>query len=122
VNKEIEKLEYGDLIYFKGEYIYWNDFLRKGMTYNGRNTYEIRSELSGKDAEDSKFAAHDGIIGQWSGKEDGSNPDKLFSYLSEGGKGAFAFSVAVTVNAGGDAAEGKNKTQDAKRWGTSCFL
>ena len=54
----------------------------------------------------------------WTGK----NPDKLFSYLSEGGKGAFAFSVAVTDNAGGDAAEGKNKTQDAKRWGTSCFL
>lgn len=26
--------------YFKGEYLYWNDFLRKGMTYNGRIKFE----------------------------------------------------------------------------------
>ena len=26
--------------YFKGEYMYWNDFLRKGAMYNGRTTYE----------------------------------------------------------------------------------
>lgn len=26
--------------YFKGEYMYWNDFLRKGSSYNGRCSFE----------------------------------------------------------------------------------
>lgn len=30
--------------FFKGEYMYWNDFLRKGTLYNGKNDYEVSKD------------------------------------------------------------------------------